>query len=95
MEQRTLTFNELMVMGAIRGGHLNPYQPQTWDKEPDFYRGLAKLAAIIMRAKGGFNTADKKQFEFWQNDNGIDACKQKIQETIESLQAKKILGISP
>jgi len=95
MEQRTLTFNELMVIGAIKGGHLNPYQPQTWDKDPAFYRGLARLAAIIMKARGGFNAADSEQFEFWQKENEIDACKQKIQETIESLQAKKILVINP
>ena len=94
MEQRTLTFNELMVLSAMQGGHLNPYQPQTWDKDPDFYRGLARLAAIIMKAKQGFNATDKKQFEFWQKDNEIDACIQKIQETIKSLQAKKILGVA-
>ena len=91
MEQRTLTFNELMVFGAIQRGHLNPYQPQTWDKDPDFYRGLARLAAIILKARGGFNAADSEQFEFWQKDNEIEACKQKIQETINLLQKKKIL----
>jgi hypothetical protein len=94
MEQRTLTFNELMVIGAIQGGHLNPYQPQTWDKDPAFYRGLARLAAIILKAKEGFKTADSEQFEFWQKDNELEACKQKIQETIKLLQAKKLLGVA-
>jgi len=92
MEQRTLTFNELMVLSAFRGGHLNPYETQTWDKDPDFYRGLARLAAIIIKSKGGFNAADEKQFEFWQKDNELEACKQKIQDTIKLLQNKKILG---
>ena len=91
MGQRNLSFNELMVAGAIKGGHLNPFEPQTWDKDPAFYRGLAKLLAIVIKAKGEFKAEDSDQLEFWQKDNSPDACKQKIQETIELLQAEKIL----
>ncbi len=94
LSDRTLTFNELMIIGAIKGNHLNPFKPETWDKYPDFYRGLARIAKTIMIAQNGLTKDGQAEFDFWENCDDVKKCKEKVQEAITLLQSKKILAVA-
>ncbi len=89
--ERKLTFNELMVLAAIKNSKINPSRPETWNKDPAFYRGLARIGRAVITSQGGMQEEDEIQFNFWERENDIVSFKKKIQETIEILREKGFL----
>ena len=87
-----LTFNEAMILGAIGGGKIDPYQPGTWNNNVDFYRGLARIAKIMMEMDEIKLLSSQEQFEFWENEKDINCFKGKVKEVINNLKEEGLLS---